>query len=107
MVGWLNLAKLGVTDCSWSAIAVLAIIAQLPDTYFNLNNVYTRCIITEISEAEKLPAIFSKYSYDEAVTQYLLHPFDYFALDITIDYVVPRACIDAIILNPAINCPVV
>lgn len=107
LVGWLNLPKLGVDNCSWSAVAVLGIISKLPDQYFNLNNLYTRCLITGISEAEKLPSIFSKYTYDETMTQYLLFPFDYFALDITIEFVVPRSCIEEIILASPINCPAV
>lgn len=107
LVGWLNLSKLGVDSCSWSSIAVLQILSKMPIGYFNLDNRYTRCQITGIAEAEKLPSIFSKYTYDEAVTQYLLFPYDYFALNITIEYIVPRSCINEIILASPINCPAV
>jgi len=44
-------------------------------------------------ELVKSAAIFSKYSYDEAVTQYLMYPFDYFALDITTDFLINKSCI--------------
>lgn len=107
IVGWLNLGKLGVTGCSWSSVAVLQILSKLPQGYFNLNNTYTKCRIASVFEAEKSPAIFSKYSYDESVIQYLLYPFDYFALNLTIEYVVPLACINALTLADPINCPAV
>lgn len=108
LVGWLNLPKLGVTSCSWSAAAVLNIINVMPLDYFNITGKpYTRCKITGLNEVNKSAAIFSKYTYDEAVNQYLIYPLDYFALDITIEYVVPRNCIEALIPAEPINCPAV
>jgi hypothetical protein len=105
LVGWLNLQKLGVDSCSYSSAAVLQIISRLPEAYFNLNDRYTKCFITNLQEADKLPTIFGRYTYDETVTQYLLFPYDYFALNITVEYNVPRACIEAIVLDEPINCP--
>lgn len=107
LVGWLNLSKLGVSSCSWSAIAVLHVMNVLPFGFFNITGKpYTRCKIEGISEVEKSASIFSKYTYDEAVNQYLLHPYDYFALNIVIEYVVPRSCIADLALADPINCPV-
>ncbi len=108
LVGWLNLPKLGINNCSWSAIAVLHIIKALPHGYFNYTNKpYTRCRIVGIGEAEKSAAIFSRYTYDEAVAQYLIYPYDYFALNISIEFCVSRNCIDDLILDNPINCPAV
>jgi hypothetical protein len=46
-------------------------------------------------------SIFGAFTYSEAETQYLMPPFDYFAVDMTINFVVPRACVPALTLNPA------
>lgn len=106
VVGWLNLNKLGITSCSWSAIAILNIIAALPAVPFNyIGKPYTRCKVVSISEAEKSAAIFSRYTYDEPVTQYLLYPYDYFALNISFEFTVPRSCISQLVLDNPINCP--
>lgn len=45
--------------------------------------------------------IFSPYTYDEAENQYLMFPFDFFAVDFTIQFRVPYACITNVTLNPA------
>jgi hypothetical protein len=82
----------------------MQIIHSLPNVPFNALDKYTRVTITGISELEKSSAIFSKYSYDEAVSQYLMYPFDFFALNITLEYVVPAACIETMIANDPLNC---
>lgn len=107
LVGWLNLKKLGVTGCSYSANAVMQILSALPMKPFNALSKYTRVEITGVSEMEKSNAIFAKYTYDEGVSQYLMYPFDFFALNITLEYIVPRACISEMILNDPLNCPTV
>lgn len=41
--------------------------------------------------------VFSKYSYDEAITQYLRPPFDFFAMQMVVDYGINPNCLDSII----------
>lgn len=40
--------------------------------------------------------IFSAYTYDEKATQFLIPPYDFFAIDFRITYLVPQACLDDI-----------
>lgn len=96
LVGWLNLKKMGLTDCGWSSTAVLQIIRELSDYTqpSNHNNKFIHLKITGISEAEKSAAIFSRYTYDETVTQYLIYPYDYFALNISVEFFVNKNCIE-------------
>lgn len=103
LVGWINLKKLGKTDCSISAKAILQIINALPSDRFNSGE-YMNIQITSISEAPKSSAIFSKYTYDEAVTQYLMFPFDYYALDITTQFTISKSCIEAFELGTETEC---
>lgn len=44
------------------------------------------------------PQVFSKYTYDETVLQFLRPPFEYFAIDLTVTFI--TACNTAITLNP-------
>jgi len=44
---------------------------------------------------EKTSQLFSRYDYDEKVTQYLMYPFDYFAIDLSVKYLIPfKICND-------------
>jgi len=103
LVGWLNLKKLGKTDCSISSKAVLQIINALPSGRFNSGE-FKNIQITSISEAPKTSAIFGKYTYDETVIQYLMYPFDYYALDITIQFTISKACINDFDLGAETEC---
>jgi hypothetical protein len=92
MVGWLNLLKLGKADCNITPAVVSSILTALPTSNFN-SGIYTRIKITGIAEDIKSSAIFSRYSYDEPVMQYLLYPYDYFALNITCEFTISKGCI--------------
>ena len=92
LVCWVNLKKVGKTDCDVSALAITNILNAIPTGYFN-SGIYTRIRATMTGEIIKSSAIFSKYTYDEATTQYLMYPFDYFALDYNIIFTIPKGCI--------------
>lgn len=94
LVCWLNLKKLGKTDCSASALAIATILNTLPTKYFN-SGIYTRIQIQVESEQEKSPSIFSRYTYDDEKIQFLMYPYDYFALNISVKFTIPKACIPA------------
>lgn len=94
LVCWLNLQKLGKTNCSASALAISTILNTLPTRHLN-SSPYTRIQIQVESEQEKSPAIFSRYTYDEEKLQFLMYPYDYFALNILTKFTIPKACIPA------------
>jgi hypothetical protein len=103
LVGWLNLKK--IADCcqyTSSTECILSILAQIPLTPFS-DGIYREIRVTAISELIKSNAIFGKYSYDEIKSQYLLYPFDYFALSIQCEFWVNVKCIDDFKMNP---CPI-
>lgn len=96
LVCWLNLKKLGLTDCSATPGAIGDILRALPGKVtpadaspYGLSNV----IISYNGEEKKDVSIFSKYSYNEAQTQYLLYPYDYFALNISVDFSMNENCL--------------
>ena len=51
---------------------------------------------------ERDKSIFSPYTYSEKETQYLMPPFDYFAIDFKATYSVSANCINELELNPEI-----
>lgn len=105
LVGWLNQKKLGKTDCSVSHLAIAAILKQIPTHYFNdTNNGFTKISISCTGIDPKNAAIFSKYSYQEEVNQYLMYPFDYYAINFTTKFTVPYQCIDAWVTSLETNC---
>ena len=92
LVCWLNLKKMGKTNCSNSALAVASVLNVLPTRYFN-NGVYTRMLIEVTGQDIKSPQIFSRYTYDEEKTQFLMYPYDYFSLTVQVKFTISKACI--------------
>ena len=86
LVGWLNVkAILGdecdASQCTYSSHAIMDIIRLLPEFPQNIAP-FTQVYMEVTSQAVRDKAIFSKYTYNELQTQYLMSPYDYFALDI-------------------------
>jgi hypothetical protein len=105
LVGWLNQKKLGKTDCSVSHLAIAAILKQIQTGFFNDTSVgFTKISITCTGIDAKNASIFSKYSYQEEVNQYLMFPFDYYAINFTTKFTVPYQCIDAWVTSVETNC---
>jgi hypothetical protein len=102
LVCWLNLNKVNCLKTG-STQALLNIISLLPDTHFSVDEL-REIRITGVSEVPKSNAIFSRYSYDEIKTQYLLHPFDYFSLAINVEYWVKLSCIQPLEIEPCTTC---
>ena len=97
LVCWINIAKINSdcchdgTDCSMSADIIKEIICAMPEHPTNISPfamVYP--VIT--SQEIRSNSIFSQYTYNEKQTQYLLFPFDYFALNIETDFAVCQNC---------------
>jgi hypothetical protein len=103
LVCWLNLKKLGKTGCSNTALAIVTILNTIPTRTFN-SGIYTRIQVTITGEEVKSPQIFSKYTYDEEKNQFLIHPYDYFALNVSVKFNVSKSCITNWANGSEINC---
>lgn len=108
LVCWLNVKKMQeCTKYTSSTEAILSILSQLPEHPFNLSapdDIFREIRISSISEVIKSNLIFSRYSYDEINSQYLLYPFDYFALNMAVDYKVNLACVEELNMSPCTCC---
>jgi hypothetical protein len=95
LVCWLNLqliqdvgCKKDVTGCGTSGDYVLEVIKKFDYKPFNSGGLYG-IMIHPPTQAERSVDIFSKYTYSEVAIQYLMAPFDYFALDFSVNFMIP------------------
>lgn len=104
LVCWLNLKNINEASCDddsgacgVSGTYVIDVIKSLPSKPFATAD-FISIALTNITQVERSVDIFSRYTYNEQATQYLMYPYDYFALDIDIDYTIP--CIIAPVIWP-------
>jgi len=103
LVAWINMPKIGFNGCSYAGIAIMSIIKQLPVRPFNQGD-YHMIEIDFIGEKPKNQNPFSKYSYDEAIDQFLMYPFDYFVLALQVNFRMDLRCLDIQSISPEIVC---
>jgi hypothetical protein len=93
LVCWINAAKIlgdacsTGTACTIAAHLITEIIRALPEFPAH-HNPFSFVFSEVVSQDITNPSIFSKYTYDEKHTQYLMYPYDYFALDIKTDFAI-------------------
>lgn len=93
LVCWINAAKIlgdtckTGTACTLSAHLIAEIIRALPE-FKQHHNPFNMVLSKVVSQEVSSPSIFSQYTYDEKHTQYLMYPYDYFALDIQTEFAI-------------------
>lgn len=94
LVVWLNIRLIEDVTCDANASCgvsgdyVIDVIKRVPYHPFNSGGFYG-IFIEPPEQVERSVGIFDRYTFNEPQTQYLMHPFDYFALDFTIHFAVP------------------
>jgi len=105
LIGWLNLKKLGhENDCSVTAKVVAHIITRLESSQQFNDAPFTRISITAVNQQQKSPVIFNKYTYVQSLTQFLMHPFDYFAIDFVVNFTINKNCVPEFNANVPEEC---
>ena len=92
LVGWLNYNMLG-GGCGSSAKYITDIIRALPQMPVDDTN-FRAITIEVMSQLPRDANIFGKYTYNEKQTQYLMLPYDFFALDIRTRFFITPECVD-------------
>lgn len=93
LVCWINVAKLKDVyckkriPCTVSAQLIAQIIRALPRNPENISP-FDAIYINVTEQLVRSNSIFTKYSYNEKQTQYLLSPYDFFALEIVTDFAI-------------------
>jgi hypothetical protein len=97
LVCWINAVKLendgcaDGTECSLAADLIKDIVCALPEFPENISP-FAQVMPVVTSQEIRSNAIFSAYTYNEKQVQYLMYPYDYFALDITTEFAVCQTC---------------
>jgi hypothetical protein len=94
LVCWINIEKLissgcckSEIPCTYAAHIITEIIRTLPE--FPSSHSPIERFYSEITDQIiRSPSIFSAYTYDEKHAQYLMAPYDYFALEIKTDFAI-------------------
>lgn len=93
LICWINIEKIFGHDCksdlpcTYAATIVADIIRALPlfpQSIAPFDRVYSEIK----SQIVRSPSIFSPYTYDEKHSQYLMSPYDYFALEIETSFAI-------------------
>lgn len=101
LVCWLNTKLIaGQSNMGLTTMIISDIIKKLSGNPFN-SSPFTKIAVKIGSIPPQDKSIFSKYDYSEKETQYLMAPFEYFALDLNVTYTIPFGCVDDSIINPA------
>jgi hypothetical protein len=106
IVGWLNSKLLGKTDCNVAADAMMSLLPIFrQDIEYPVATVENSRVRFRVDKEviRDIKTIFGKYDYQDVQNSFL-YPFDYFAMDIKIEYILPLACIPPFELETPIQC---
>ena len=93
LVAWLNYKLLTEGGCGSSGDYIISIIKALPTMPVNIGDLL-RFTTLVTSQAVRTADVFGKYTFDEKRSQYLMTPFDFFALDIRTNFFIINECIE-------------
>lgn len=98
LVCWMNTEKFQNAGCALDFYAINAIRSTLENRPVNYQELIQSLRVLSISIPKKGAEIFSQYTFNEYM-QFLLHPFDYFAMDIESEFSVNTNCLPALTIQ--------
>lgn len=97
LVCWINMNRFVSNECTLSAEIISSLLTSIRSDVFNDEaKKMQRIHITPKYVLPKTAQIFSQYGYKEEISQYLLYPYDYFAIDFGVKFSIHKNCIDEI-----------
>lgn len=105
LVCWLNTDMINTDEDKLMVAKVMPDICSKWGTIETFNEApFTQVKVTGMTMPPADSNIFSPYDYDEKATQYLMFPFDFFAIDLTVEFTVVNACLAPVISTPPAQC---
>ena len=101
VVVWLNTQRIAPAAGANEAFA--SVVSKLSGSYSDVSPI-SNISVTPMQEVPRGPEIFSRWTYDEAETQFLMLPFEYFAFDFEMNYVLSAGCAVGNIVRTEIQC---
>jgi hypothetical protein len=102
LVGWLNLKKIGKQDIEITSLVVGSILKVLKMPKFN-DGMFQRIDVKVDNQLVKNTQIFSDYTFRREA-QYMMFPFDYFALNLTVTFEIDTNCINDFVMGVEDDC---
>jgi len=102
LVAWFNTLK--IEPSGVVPTAAVAMVSALSGYRFADAAPISNLRVSPLQEVPKSPAIFARWTYDEAETQFLMPPFDYFAFDFLVSFALSTSCPVVNILKTNSNC---
>jgi hypothetical protein len=97
LVVWLNTGFFTSPRCNITPLVIADILRNLPTEPFNMGG-FTRITLVVKGEDPRTNSIFAKYNYD-AISNLLIPPYDYFALNLETAFSVDPDCMDAVVIQ--------
>lgn len=101
MVCWMNLKRVTGSSTPGSDFMML-LLKKIESLPFNSGK-YLNVIVSHENILPQDSKIFSKYTYDEKEKQYLMSPYEFFAVNLSVKYIVSSRCnvpsLEAVIPN--------
>lgn len=91
LVVWLNTKRLTSEDAGAMMTGIVSNLQGKHEASGGVSNI----VVVPDKEVPRGPELFAKYTYDEAETQFLMLPFEYFAFEFVVSYVVLTGCVVA------------
>lgn len=105
LICWLNRSLLtGDQYSQISAPCIAALITALTGRKFDNIGIFTQLNVKAVQIQPQTKALFSNYTYDQTVRQYLMPPFEFFGIDLLCIYNVSAKCINEINFNNQAIC---
>jgi len=98
LVCWMNTEKFRNAGCALDFYAINAIRSTFENRPVNYQEFVQSLRVVNISIPKKGPELFAQYTYNEYM-QYLMHPFDYFAMDIESEFSVNTTCVPELLIQ--------
>ena len=101
LVCWINRAK--VVSNIYSEITGIAIQNIIKKMRVDENpenvSIFTGMTVSVVRILPQEASIFSRYTYDETVTQFLRPPFEFFALGLQLKYSINESCVEPLTIT--------
>lgn len=105
LVCWLNTKYIDADSCHELSLPVMTeIINKLTAKPFFNQDGYQRVFVKVVDIPQNGKQLFAAYTYNESITQYLMPPFEHFAIDLQINYSISANCINNVKLKPDESC---
>lgn len=100
LVCWMNRARLvGDSYTEITSYAVTRILQKLQLKTIKNEGQFTRFRVFPGKVLPQDAAVFSRYTYDETITQYLRPPFEFFGMQITVEFCISPNCVTELIFK--------